>query len=159
MFFFLFVHCFSLCVCFCPLLLSSLSLLLLFLHWMAFCALVPLVTSSLHWTGLGVLAPTVWLQTIMPPHQRLKGTSLWTQHHPPHPHPNSLPAASCSHPSLFFVVSFPLLHRLMIKPSPPHSTPPPCCTLLFQSVVPPSSSFATQVVCEGATIFQYLMIY
>lgn len=67
---------------------------------MACCAVVPLVICSLLWTGLGALVPTVWLQTIMPPHQRLKGTSLCTQ--PP----------SCSPPalqlSLVFVVPSPL---------------------------------------------------
>lgn len=70
---FVFVHCFSLCGW--PLALSLLSILL-FLHWMACCAVMPLVIFSLLWTGLGVLAPTVWLQIIMSPHLNWKGTML-----------------------------------------------------------------------------------
>lgn len=86
---------------------------------MTCCAVVPLVTFSPPWTGLGALAPTVWLQTIMLIHQSLKGTSLCSHH------PSCSPVPSCSLLLLLCVV-----HFSMVKLLPAHSTHT-CCTLLL----------------------------
>lgn len=133
----------------CP---FPLPILFLYLHWMTCCAVVPLVIFSLPWTGLGALVPTVWLQTIMLIHQRLKGTSLCFCHLFCSP-----PLVSCSQPFLVFCSSLSFLNGptlSLASLSLLYSNP--WCSSLFQFAAPPSISCALTEwpSFEGATTFQ-----